>query len=340
MVKADEDVDYTYDQEEADEYKGSNYNDILKKSVNSFESDMDYDADYDDDDQDVIHYIGMGGIELTTFETVEKKIIKGTIMDLTKGYIETSNKQYSIDLSDASWSVIENKKYIDVKDGICTVTSYPTKGTTSVIRATKMKVVDGDWRKLAVYFYVTPTKNTAMIDSIRTIPINKKSTLEIINNSTKSKSIKWATDNSKIATVSKNGVVSAKANGKCIITATLSDGYKLKCQIIVPSKTESTLLNNAKGTYSGTYEIGTYEHYKITINESSIGGNPYEVIKLDRQSIEGLDVFYVKLYDKYSGAVIQNKTFALHYSSDKKENVSFIWWYKNSEPSWDAAILD
>lgn len=47
------------------------------------------------------------------------------------------------------------------------------------------------------------------------------------------KSITWKSSNKKVATVDKNGKVTAKKKGTCTITAVTSNGKKAKCKITV-----------------------------------------------------------------------------------------------------------
>ncbi len=51
------------------------------------------------------------------------------------------------------------------------------------------------------------------------------------------KTVKWSTDNKKVATVSQSGKVSAKAAGEAIITATASNGLIATCTVKVPGMT-------------------------------------------------------------------------------------------------------
>lgn len=278
---------------------------------------------------------------MTTINTISKKLKKGTKLVLSEGYIETSQKKYSIDLSDATWAVVANKENVKVNDGICSVITYPQKEVATIVRATTMKEIDSMWRKVAVYFYIVPSKNTATIDKVRTIPLPGQDKLEVKNNSAKDKSVKWETSNSKIATISKKGTITAKSQGKCTVTATLSDGYKLKCTIIVPTVLESILLHVAAGTYAGVDQFSSPNiYYNIRITQNSINGCPYEVTVLERDSVPNMNTFYVKLYDKYSGKLIQEKTFSFYFS--EKENIfpTFLWWYNTNTPSWDYIILD
>jgi len=47
------------------------------------------------------------------------------------------------------------------------------------------------------------------------------------------KTITWKSSNKKVATVDKNGKVTAKKKGTCVITVTIANGKKAKCKITV-----------------------------------------------------------------------------------------------------------
>jgi uncharacterized protein YjdB len=328
----DNDIDYTFEQTSDEDKDAWDYKRIVKRSVDSIKKDYDFFSYQEDDDRNIYHYSDHTDIVMTTIKTKEMKISKDSTLDLNEGYILTSQVKYAMDLSDATWSVITNKEYISVDNGICSVIKYPQKETTAIVRAVTMKCIDDIWRKVVIYFYVIPAKNTAIMDKIRTVPINSKSKLSISLNTASDKTIKWETNKPKVATVSNDGVVKGISKGKCTITATLADNYQVKCNIIVPSTTESLILGNAEGSYAGTDSFAEPQiYYDIAITKSSIAGNPYEVIQLDRKSIPGMDIFYVKLYDRYSGNLIQEKTFAIDSGS--------LFWFNTPDTSWDYVIL-
>ena len=77
------------------------------------------------------------------------------------------------------------------------------------------------------------------------ILIKAKSTTIKANNTTKKK-LKWTTSNSKVATVSQSGKVTAKSRGTATIKATADDGrnkYTFSCKVIVKQPVTSVKLN-------------------------------------------------------------------------------------------------
>ncbi|MCR5726557.1 MAG: Ig-like domain-containing protein [Lachnospiraceae bacterium] len=68
-----------------------------------------------------------------------------------------------------------------------------------------------------------------------TLKVGKKVTLTatIKPADTTNKTITWKSSNKKVATVDKNGNVTAKKKGVCVITAVTSNGKKAKCKITV-----------------------------------------------------------------------------------------------------------
>lgn len=96
--------------------------------------------------------------------------------------------------------------------------------------------------------------------------------------------IKWKSSNADIATVGKNGNVKAKKEGKCIITAILPDGKKLKCSVTVPKASLEGQLYS-KSVYAIATNVEDKSIYNdcdiYTINNSSkdIVHIEYEIIQ-------------------------------------------------------------
>lgn len=102
----------------------------------------------------------------------------------------------------------------------------------------------------------------------KTIRLNKKKAVlhlgEMLNLKTKLKpkgataKIKWKSSKKKIASVSKNGTVTARKKGKAVITAQLPNGKKAKCKITVKqatpqgNNTTGGSKNNSSGHASGS----------------------------------------------------------------------------------------
>ena len=96
------------------------------------------------------------------------------------------------------------------------------------------------------------------------------STIGIINQDTLT--AKWSTDNKKIATVTKGGVVKGVKDGSTVIRCVLSDGTELKCDVHVvsfaPSKvtvhigSTADLTRNASGTPYAWTSIGAKLKWK------------------------------------------------------------------------------
>lgn len=80
--------------------------------------------------------------------------------------------------------------------------------------------------------------------------------------------ITWKSSDAKIATIDKNGVVTAKNNGSCTIIA-VSNGVKYKCKVTVKKITDkiiyNELLQNKEYSYSIKYGNEEYP-YKMKLN--------------------------------------------------------------------------
>ena len=99
----------------------------------------------------------------------------------------------------------------------------------------------GDWTKtpLMVTFTVekaeVPAKKVKLNKTKLSMKIgdSKKLTAKITPENVTDTTIKWKSSNKKVATVDKNGKVTAKKKGTCVITAVTSNGKKAKCKITV-----------------------------------------------------------------------------------------------------------
>lgn len=87
-------------------------------------------------------------------------------------------------------------------------------------------------------------------------------------------SVQWKSSNSKIASVDKNGKITAKSAGKATITATMSNGVKATCKVtVIPKSTSIKSLkksgkNGIKITWNKTSGITSYEIYMSTKSKS------------------------------------------------------------------------
>lgn len=87
-------------------------------------------------------------------------------------------------------------------------------------------------------------------------------------------SIQWKSSNNKIASVDKNGKITAKSVGKATITATMNNGAKATCKVtVIPKSTSIKSLKKSgkdgvKITWSKTSGITSYEIYMSTKSKS------------------------------------------------------------------------
>lgn len=113
------------------------------------------------------------------------------------------------------------------------------KKGTAIITAT---LQDGDktWKatcKVTVKKIAKATSITAKPKRV-TLKAGKKATVTLTFRpaGVYSKKVKWSTSDKTIAKVSSKGVITAKKKGKCVITATATDGSKKKVSITVTVK--------------------------------------------------------------------------------------------------------
>jgi lysozyme len=94
------------------------------------------------------------------------------------------------------------------------------------------------------------------------------------SNSTVKISVQWKSSNTKIATVDKNGKITAKSAGKVYITATLNSSAKAICKVTVtpkPTKIKSVKKSGKNGikiTWNKVSGISNYQIYMSTKSKS------------------------------------------------------------------------
>lgn len=76
------------------------------------------------------------------------------------------------------------------------------------------------------------------------------------------KSVTWYSSNNKIATVSKNGKVTAVTAGTVTITAKTTNGLKAICKVTVKEKSDTTVINSsANGNITYVLNTNTKEFH-------------------------------------------------------------------------------
>lgn len=117
----------------------------------------------------------------------------------------------------------------------------------------------------------TPTEVTkvALNQSSVTLDFSKKKTVQLsatITPKTVNTSLTWSSSNSKVATVSKTGKVTAKAGGQTTITVKTSNGKTAKCVVkVIVSSSSSTKPKSSRGDgYTQKITLGgrTFKLYK------------------------------------------------------------------------------
>ena len=120
-------------------------------------------------------------------------------------------------------------------------TTVPTSTTETKPTVVKASGISLNTNKLALTRYGTDVK--------------EKLTATVTPNETTNKNVKWTSNNKKIATVDKNGYVTAKSKGVARITATTTDGSNLSATCTVTVKQMVTMIVNTMNINRGSKNV-------------------------------------------------------------------------------------
>lgn len=120
-------------------------------------------------------------------------------------------------------------------------TTVPTSTTETKPTVVKASGISLNTNKLALTRYGTDVK--------------EKLTATVTPDETTNKNVKWTSNNKKIATVDKNGYVTAKGKGIARITATTTDGSNLSATCTVTVKQMVTMIVNTMNINRGSKNV-------------------------------------------------------------------------------------
>ena len=218
-----------------------------------------------------------GGFSAKCKVVVSNSVIKVTGLEVNEESIEvasgkTERIKASIEPSNATnngliWKSDDEKIATVSSTGLVTGIK---KGSTTITVTTK----DGGFEKrIEVSVDEMTLKNISLQDELN-IQIGKSETLDVTFNPIDypDKEVTWKSDDEKIATVDKNGKVSAKKEGKTTITVTTKDGKKkATCKVIVSEKPEINVkLDKTELTIDGAKT--EYLSATITPSDDSVKG--------------------------------------------------------------------
>ena len=163
-------------------------------------------------------------------DTLKVNVNKSISLPTIHGTVDAvlAGKQKSIAFTNYSvtWSLDSvAKKYASISGGKVIAKNEPNNNETAKLIASIN--MNGTTYKTEVKLKVIqPVTNVKVLPETVNIDIGKThAMLAIVNpNNATDKSVTWKSSNTKIATVSANGVVTAKKGGTCKITATTNDG--------------------------------------------------------------------------------------------------------------------
>ena len=168
------------------------------------------------------------------------------------------------------------------KSGIVRVSGDQIYG----VKTGKVTVTVSTKSKMKLKCTVTVTKPPITL-SKKTITLFPKKTykLTVSKKIATDKVSKWTTSNKKIATVDKNGKITAKATGTCYITVTMKSGTTAKAKVIVQKKIAiKTLKANTKTV---TLKVG--KTYQLVVKKTPITANEEITYKTSNSKVATVD---------------------------------------------------
>ena len=176
-------------------------------------------------------------ITAITINNVPTSLLVGETKTLTAQVTPTTANNTAIkwSSSDNKVATVSSEGVITAKDkGSCTITctaadGYGTKTTFTV--TVKKSVTSIVLSEAGVSMWVGETKNL---------------TATVTPTTASNTAVNWSSSNTSVATVSSEGVITAKGKGTCTITCTAADGYGTKsiCEVTIKQQIKAITLRN------------------------------------------------------------------------------------------------
>lgn len=176
----------------------------------------------------------------TTKADVEAELLKA------EGYIEnavigTENGQYSQSSVDALQTVVDETKLALEEDP-------DTEKLTEILDS--LKAAEAIFLRSVVGGYYVNVESIAFDEKDVTMLIEKTKQLNVLftPNDANNKEVTYSSNNTAVATVDQNGVVTGKIPGTAVITATAKDGgYQAQCTVTVTDLPENQVFYEVEG---------------------------------------------------------------------------------------------
>ena len=188
----------------------------------------------------------------TTEKTATKVTINSTEVTIDLSNNQTKTLTAKVEPNDATDKTVtwtsNNTKVAEVnsktgeikgkKNGTAEITARTSNGKTATSKVkvtTKTQKID-----------LTASQTVIDMSTTKTVRVNKKVTPVTAEN----QNVTWVSNNTKVATVDKNGIITAVGNGQVTITAIAQDGSKAEGKTTIQVKTTPTKisLNKSKST--------------------------------------------------------------------------------------------
>lgn len=215
-------------------------------------------------------------------------VVGDTLMwDLRNGStISLSGKTLPADASNAgTWKSSSTKTATVDANGKVTILK---SGTFTIT----FSASDGSSKKASVKITALMPVTTLRISANSTMSAGQKQTVIVVMNANATNpKLEWTTSNSKVATVSSKGVVSAKAAGTVTITARATDGSgkysSVTIQVLPKVEKIMFTFNGSPRDYDGSRVYG-YKTVQMGVIISPVGANPAGTWKSSNPSVASI----------------------------------------------------
>ena len=211
----------------------------------------------------------------TTTKPIVKPVVKVKSIKLNKSIVNFAKKGNTCTLKATVYPTNAKNKKVSWKASNKNITvNQNGKVTAKKLGTSKIKVTakDGSKKSATVLVVVgkkvkkiTLNKTSVTLNNNRTYKLKKS----ISNKNAVYKAVQWKSTNTKIATVSSNGVVKGLKRGSCYVVATAKDGSKKSAKCKVTVRQLVTKLSYNRKTQKTSVDVGKTIKFNVVVSPSN-----------------------------------------------------------------------